>query len=62
MDFKPQFYKAHPLSLILKLESVYDKTGSLRYAVTMTKGTKESTHYLFEHLTSAVDFINSNFK
>lgn len=61
MDFKPQYYKTHPLSLVLKLESVMDKSGNLRYAVTMSKGQHEKIHYLFEKMASAIDFINSNF-
>ena len=61
MDFKPQYYRTHPLSLVLKLESVVDRTGNLKYAVTLAKGDKDSIHYLFEHLSSAMDFINSNF-
>jgi len=62
MDFKPTYYKTHPLSLILKLESVVDRSGNIRYAVTLAKGENENIHYLFEYLTSALDFIQSNFK
>ena len=62
MDFKPTYYKTHPLSLVLKLESVMDRNGNIRYAITLAKGEKDSIHYLFEHLSSALDFINSNFK
>lgn len=61
MDFKPQYYKTSPLSLILRLESVTDRKGNVKFAVTLSKGTKDSVHYLFEHLSSAMDFINSNF-
>lgn len=61
MDFKPQYYKTNPLSLILKLESVSDRKGNIKFAVTLSKGTKENVHYLFEHLASALDFIQSNF-
>lgn len=61
MDFKPQYYRTHPLSLVLKLESVMDKRGNLRYAVTLSSGDKENVHYLFKHLDSALDFIDSNF-
>ena len=62
MDFKPQYYKTNPLSLILKLESVSDRLGNVMYAVTLANGEKENIHYLFGHLSSALDFINSNFK
>ena len=61
MDFKPQYYKTHPLSLILRLESVTDRLGNIKYAVTLAKGEHDSVHYLFEKLSSALDFINSNF-
>lgn len=62
MDFKPQYYKTNPLSLVLKLESVTDRHGNVMFAVTLAKGTHDNVHYLFEHLSSALDFINSNFK
>lgn len=61
MDFKPQYYKTHPLSLILRLESVTDRLGNIKYAVTLAKGEHDNVHYLFEKLSSALDFINSNF-
>lgn len=62
MDFDPRYYRTHPLSMILKLESVMDRKGDIFYCVTMCKGTKENIHYMFKNLTSAMDFINSNFK
>lgn len=61
MDFKPQYYKTNPLSLILRLESVADKRGNIKYAVTLAKGDKDNIHYLFTKLESAMDFIQSNF-
>ena len=61
MNFKPQYYKTSPLSLVLKLESVIDRKGNIKFAVTLSKGTNENVHYLFDHLSSALDFINSNF-
>ena len=61
MDFKPQYYKTSPLSLVLKLESVSDRHGNIKYAVTLANGVKENTHFLFEKLSSALDFIQSNF-
>lgn len=61
MNFKPKYYKTHPVSTVLRLESVMDERGNLRYAVTIcTSGVKE-THFLFEKLCSAIDFIHSNF-
>lgn len=62
MNFKPQYYKTSPLSLIVKLESVSDSLGNIMYAVTCSNGVKENSHYIFAHLSSALDFINSNFK
>lgn len=62
MDFKPTYYKTNPLSLIVKIESVMDKRGNIKYAVTLSTGAKENVHYLFLHLASALDFINSNFE
>lgn len=61
MDFKPQYYKTNPLSLVLKLESVVNRHGDIKFAVTLAKGERENVHYLFEKLSSALDFINSNF-
>lgn len=61
MDFKPQYYKTTPLSLVLRLESVVNKSGDIMFAVTLAKGDKDNIHYLFKHLSSALDFINSNF-
>ena len=62
MDFVPQYYKTNPLSLLLKLESVVDRRGNIKYCVTLANGVKENTHFLFEKLSSALDFINSNFQ
>lgn len=61
MDFIPQYYKTNPLSLILRLESVADRKGNVKFAVTLAKGEHDSIHYLFTKLESALDFIQSNF-
>lgn len=61
MNFVPQYYKTHPLSMILRLESVIDKRGNMKYCVTMCTGEKENVHYMFSKLESAMDFITSNF-
>lgn len=61
MEFKPRYFKTHPLSLVVKLESVMDNHGNVMFAVTLAKGVKDNVHYLFNHLSSALDFINSNF-
>lgn len=62
MDFKPTYYKTNPLSLVLKLESVTDRKGNIKFAVTLSKGVRENVHYMFQNLSSALDFINSNFE
>lgn len=61
MDFIPQYYKTNPLSLVLRLESVADRKGNVKFAVTLAKGDKDNIHYLFTKLDSAMDFIQSNF-
>lgn len=61
MDFKPVYYRTNPLSFVLKLESVTDRRGNIKYAVTLAKGVHENTHFLFSELSSALDFISSNF-
>lgn len=62
VKFVPRYYKTHPLSLIVKLESVTDKLGNLYYSVTLANGVYENEHYMFKHLSSALDFIDSNFE
>lgn len=57
MDFKPQYCRTNPLSLIVRLE---DRHGNVRFAVTFCNGVFENEHFLFAHLSSAIDFINSN--
>ena len=62
MKFKPTYYQTNPLSLVLKLETVSDKRGNIKHCVTTANGVHENEHYLFNHLSSALDFINSNFE
>ena len=61
MDFKPKYYRTNPLSLVVKLETVSDKLGNVYHAVTMVNGELENVHYMFKQLSSAIDFISSNF-
>lgn len=61
MKFRPQYYKTTPCSLILRLESVVDSLGNMKYCVTTGSGEKDNEHYFFSCLSSALDFINSNF-
>lgn len=62
MKFKASYYKTHPLSLVMKLESVVDNTGDVYFAVTLSNGSQENEHYMFKKLSSALDFIDCNFK
>lgn len=62
MDFKPKYYQTHPLSLVVRIESVVDKKGNVLFAVTLANGDKENRHIMFNHLSSCLDFINSNFE
>lgn len=61
MNFQPKYYKTHPLSQVLTLESVVDRKGNMMYAVSSSRGVNECKHYLFMHLSSAIDFISTNF-
>lgn len=61
MKFQPKYYKSTPLSLVLKLETVCDKTGNIYHCVTTCNGEKENEHFFFSKLSSALDFISSNF-
>lgn len=62
MQFEPKFYKTHPLSLVLRLESVVDLKGNVYFAVTLSNGQRDNEHYMFEKMSSALDFIHCNFK
>lgn len=62
MNFEPKYYKTSPLSLVLRLESVIDRHGDIYFAITLAKGDNDNVHYMFKHLSSALDFIDSNFK
>jgi hypothetical protein len=62
MKFQPTYYKTNPLSLVVKMETVSDPKGNIRHCVTLCNGEQENEHYFFEHLSSAIDFINSNIK
>lgn len=62
MEWKPVYYKTSPLSHVLTLESVTDRLGDVYFAVTLSQGEHKNVHYMFRHLSSALDFISSNFK
>lgn len=61
INFKPKYYKTHPLSEVLRLESVVDNTGDVYFSVTLSNGVHDNEHYMFKKLSSALDFIDSNF-
>lgn len=61
MDFVPKYFKTNPLSHVVTIESVSDIRGNVYFAVTLSKGAKNNIHYLFKHLSSAIDFVESNF-
>lgn len=60
MKFESKVFKTTPLSAILELKSVLDKKGNVFYMVTTFNANKAS-NYCFRHLSSAIDFIESNF-
>lgn len=62
MKFEPKYYKTTPLGMVLKLETVSDKVGNIYHVVTTSQGVNENQHFFFSHLSSALDFINSNFQ
>lgn len=61
MNYKSQFHKVSSLGVILKLETVQDKLGNIRFMVTSSNGSFENVHYVFTHLSSALDFIENNY-
>lgn len=61
MNFVPKYYKTHPLSCILSLESVQDNRGDLYYCVTIAVKGEKKSHFMFKQLNSAIDFISTNY-
>lgn len=61
VKFRSKVFKTSPLSHIVTLESVTDKLGNIFYCITCSNGVKQNEHYFFRHLSSALDFIDSNF-
>lgn len=57
-----KIFKTTPLSLVLKLETVCDKCGNILHCVSSCTGVYENSHVFFKHLSSAIDYIESNFK
>ena len=48
--------------LIVKLSTECDSKGNVFHMITCSNGVNENEHYFFERLSSALDFINSNFE
>ena len=48
--------------LIVKLSTECDSRGNVIHMITCSNGVYEIEHYYFEKLSSALDFINSNFE
>lgn len=61
MKFEPKVFKTTPLSAILELKSVLDKKGDVFYMVSCFNGENKQSNYCFKRLSSAIDFIQSNF-
>lgn len=61
MNYK-YHYSLQSLELVVKLESVCDKKGNVKFRVQVANGLKENESYLFSHLSSAIDFITNNFQ
>lgn len=62
MDFDCKIYKTHPLSHVVTIESVIDNRGNMLYHVVSSTGVHNNRHVYFKHLSSAIDYIESNFK
>lgn len=64
LKYDAKIYKTHPLSAIVKIESVTDRIGNLFYCVSLCSKCADDydTHYMFSKLSSAIDFVSSNFK
>lgn len=57
-----KIFKTSPVSLVLKLETVCDKRGNILHCVSSCSGVHDNNHVFFKHLSSAIDYIDSNFK
>lgn len=60
MKRKALMYKTEEQECIIKLSSRCDKLGNILFFVTY--GENQADYVVFSHLSSALDFINSNFK
>lgn len=50
------------MELVVKMESVCDKKGNIKFRVQVANGLKENEFYLFSKLSSAIDFVTNNFQ
>lgn len=61
MKWKPKIFKTNPLSHIVTVQSVTNFMGDIRFCVTLSSGVHNNEHYFFKKLSSAIDFIDTNF-
>lgn len=59
---RPRFYKSVLQYYVLQISMRKDKLGELFYYVEYTDNDNVPRHVYFAHLSSVLDFINSNFK
>lgn len=62
MKFEPKYYKTHPCSKLLLVESVYGVDGTLSYCVSYGDGVDLNRHVFFKKMSSVLDFLQSNFR
>lgn len=58
----PRFYNSEEKDFVLKLSTRCDKFGNVFYCVDYTTPSGSADYVTFSHLSSALDFISSNFK
>ena len=62
MKRKPLKYNSVEVDVIIKLSSRTGKTGEVFFMVDYTNNNGTPDYVCFNHLSSALDFINTNFK
>lgn len=62
MKRNPILYKTMPFTMILSLSTRCDKFGNVFHVVEFRGKDNSEDYACFRHLSSALDFINSNFK
>lgn len=65
MKRKPKMYTSQPIQDVLKIETRQDKLGNVQFCVSFPRklddGSDVLEYFFFNHLSSALDFIQSNF-